>query len=84
MIALDGEREVGFGEDDEIRIVLETDAVRTVDVGACMDYAARNGLFRVDEPRGPDARAPGRASLAPSVPGAAAPGAPSAIRAART
>ena len=84
MIALDGEREVGFGEDDEIRIVLETDAVRTVDVGACMDYAARNGLFRVDEPRGQDARAPGRASLAPSVPGAAAPGAPSAIRAART
>ena len=49
MIALDGEREVGFGEDDEVRIVLEPDAVRTVDVEACMDYAARNGLFRVDE-----------------------------------
>ena len=48
MIALDGEREVGFGEDDEVRIVLEPDAVRTVDVEACMDYAARNGLFRVD------------------------------------
>ena len=23
--------------------------MRTVDVEACMDYAARNGLFRVDE-----------------------------------
>ena len=51
MIALDGEREVGFGEDDEVRIVLEPDAVRTVDVEACMDYAARNGLFRTDERR---------------------------------
>ena len=48
MIALDGEREVGFGEDDEVRITLEPDAVRTVDVAGCMDYAARNGLFRVD------------------------------------
>ena len=51
MIALDGEREVGFDEDDEVRIVLEPDAVRTVDVEACMDYAARNGLFRVHEHR---------------------------------
>ena len=51
MIALDGEREVGFDEDDEVRIVLEPDAVRTVDVEACMAYAARNGLFRVDEHR---------------------------------
>ena len=51
MIALDGEREVGFGEDDEVRIVLEPDAVRTVDVEACMDYAARHGLFRVGERR---------------------------------
>ena len=68
MIALDGEREVGFGEDDEVRIVLEPDAVRTVDVKACMDYAARNGLFRVDGPRGQDARSPGRASPAAGVP----------------
>ena len=60
MIALDGEREVGFDEDDEVRIVLESDAVRTVDVEACMGYAARNGLFRVDERRGPETlRAPG-------------------------
>ena len=58
MIALDGEREVGFGEDDEVRIVLEPDAVRTVDVEACMDYAARNGLFRVDEGRALDAAHP--------------------------
>ena len=84
MIALDGEREVGFGEDDEVRIVLEPDAVRTVDVKACMDYAARNGLFRVDGPRGQDARSPGRASPAAGVPGEAAPGAPPAIRGART
>ena len=56
MIALDGEREVGFGEGDEVRIVLESDAVRTVDVEACMDYAARNGLFRVDAPHVPEAR----------------------------
>ena len=55
MIAFDGEREVGFGEDDEVRIVLEPDAVRTVDVAACMDYAARNGLFRVDGNRAPGA-----------------------------
>ena len=58
MIALDGEREVGFGEDDEVRIVLEPDAVRTVDVDACMDYAARNGLFRVDGRRALDAASP--------------------------
>ena len=58
MIALDGEREVGFDEDDEVRIVLEPDAVRTVDVEACMDYAARNGLFRVDERRVLDAARP--------------------------
>ena len=58
MIALDGEREVGFGEDDEVRVVLEPDAVRTVDVEACMDYAARNGLFRVDGHRALDAAPP--------------------------
>lgn len=46
MIALDGEREVAFGEGDEVRIALEPDAVRTVDVEACMEYAARNGLLR--------------------------------------
>ena len=61
MIALDGEREVGFGEDDEVRIVLEPDAVRTVDVEACMDYAARHGLFRVDGHRGPEAALRSRA-----------------------
>ena len=54
MIALDGEREIAFGEDDEVRIVLEPDAVRTVDVEACMDYAARHGLFRRDERRALD------------------------------
>ena len=51
MIAFDGEREVGFTEEDDVRIVLEPDAVRTVDVEACMNYAARHGLFRVEEGR---------------------------------
>ncbi len=61
MIALDGEREVGFGEEDEVSVVLEPDAVRTVDVPACMDYAARNGLFRVGGRRVLEAaRAPDR------------------------
>ena len=59
MIALDGEREVGFGEDDEVRIVLEPDAVRTVDVEACMHYAARKGLFRGEERCALDSERPG-------------------------
>ena len=54
MITLDGEREVAFGEDDEVRIVLEPDAVRTVDAEACMDSAARHCLFRHDERRALD------------------------------
>ena len=64
MIALDGEREVGFGEDDEVRIVLEPDAVRTVDVEACMVYAAQHGLFRRDAPRslGAELRPGGRSA----------------------
>ena len=69
MIALDGEREVGFDEDDEVRIVLEPDAVRTVDVEACMHYAARNGLFRVDERRALDAARPPGDRSAPVVGG---------------
>lgn len=45
-IALDGEREFAFDENDEVSITLETDAFRTVNVSACMQYAARKGLMR--------------------------------------
>jgi predicted polyphosphate/ATP-dependent NAD kinase len=45
-IALDGERELSFSEMDEVSITLETNAFRTVDVAACMQYAARHGLMR--------------------------------------
>jgi len=45
-VALDGEREVSFSERDEVTIRIEEHAFRTVDVGACMRYAAMNGLMR--------------------------------------
>lgn len=45
-IALDGERELSFDENDEVSVTLETAAFRTVNVGACMQYAARHGLMR--------------------------------------
>ncbi|MDP9136602.1 MAG: NAD(+)/NADH kinase [Pseudomonadota bacterium] len=45
-IALDGERELSFSPEDDVSIVLETDAFRTVNVSACMHYAARQGLMR--------------------------------------
>jgi predicted polyphosphate/ATP-dependent NAD kinase len=45
-IALDGERELSFNEADAVSVTLETNAFRTVDVRACMLYAARHGLMR--------------------------------------
>ena len=45
-IALDGERELSFSRQDRVTVTLEEDAFRTVDAGACMHYAARNGLFQ--------------------------------------
>jgi predicted polyphosphate/ATP-dependent NAD kinase len=45
-IALDGERELSFDEDDTVTIKLERDAFRTVNVSACMQYAAKHGLMR--------------------------------------
>jgi predicted polyphosphate/ATP-dependent NAD kinase len=45
-VALDGERELSFSERDRVKIALEEDAFRTVNVAAIMDYAARNGLMR--------------------------------------
>ena len=52
-IALDGERELSFDEDQNVTVALECDAFRTIDVSACMKYAARKGLMRN--------RGPGRA-----------------------
>ena len=45
-IALDGERELSFSERDTVTLTLEENAFRTIDVGACMIYAARQGLFQ--------------------------------------
>ncbi len=46
-IALDGERELSFGSGDDITIELVPDAFRTVNVSACMHYAAKHGLLRM-------------------------------------
>ena len=43
--ALDGERELTFGEGDEVSIRLEVDAFRTVNVPGCMAYAVKHGLL---------------------------------------
>jgi predicted polyphosphate/ATP-dependent NAD kinase len=45
-VALDGERELSFSERDRVVLTLRDKAFRTVDVAACMQYAARNGLMR--------------------------------------
>lgn len=45
-IALDGERELSFDEDDDVSITLQVAAFRTVNVSACMHYAAKKGLMR--------------------------------------
>jgi predicted polyphosphate/ATP-dependent NAD kinase len=44
-IALDGEREITFSERDRIQVTLRQAAFRTIDVAACMSFAASNGLF---------------------------------------
>ena len=49
--ALDGERELTFGEADEVSIRLEVDAFRSVNVSACMADAAGRGLL-VHDPNG--------------------------------
>lgn len=48
-IALDGERELSFTRDDDVTIELVTDAFRTVNVSACMQYASRHGLMRMNQ-----------------------------------
>lgn len=44
-IAFDGEREVTFGEGDEVRVTLRGNAFRTIDIEACMAHAAGEGRF---------------------------------------
>lgn len=44
-IALDGERELTFSERDEVTVTLREAAFRTVDVSACMAFAAAEGRF---------------------------------------
>jgi hypothetical protein len=46
-IALDGEREIFFSEQDQISIMLTADAFRTIDIGAVMHFAATHGLMRI-------------------------------------
>ena len=45
-IALDGEREITFDEKHSLEITLTNDAFHTIDVGAVMHYAAKQGLMR--------------------------------------
>ena len=44
-LAFDGEREVTFSHEDEVRIILSDAAFRTIDVSACMAHAATKGRF---------------------------------------
>lgn len=46
VVALDGEREIEFGDGDHVTITLRENAFRTVDVSRCMQTAATAGLFR--------------------------------------
>lgn len=46
-IALDGERELSFRAGDAVTIELKRDAFTTVNVSACMHYAAKRGLMRM-------------------------------------
>ena len=46
IVALDGERELAFGPADEVTITLHENAFRSIDVAACMRYAAATGLMR--------------------------------------
>jgi predicted polyphosphate/ATP-dependent NAD kinase len=52
-IALDGERELSFSQGDEVTVELVANAFKTVNVGACMHYAARHGLMRTNSKHEP-------------------------------
>jgi NAD+ kinase len=46
IVALDGERELAFSANDEVSVTLREGAFASIDVAACMRYAARAGLMR--------------------------------------
>uniref|UniRef100_UPI00333F8D7E ATP-NAD kinase family protein n=1 Tax=Castellaniella defragrans TaxID=75697 RepID=UPI00333F8D7E len=46
VVALDGEREITFGPDDVLTVTLRERAFRSIDVSACLRYAAEQGLLR--------------------------------------
>jgi predicted polyphosphate/ATP-dependent NAD kinase len=48
VIALDGEREIEFGSNDEVLVRLELDGPFTIDVEAVMRWAARQSLFQIE------------------------------------
>ena len=50
MIALDGEREIDYGPEDQVKVTLVQNAFNTIDVSACMRYAGEKRLFRADLP----------------------------------
>ena len=45
VVALDGEREIAFGPDDRVAVVLERDGPLTVEIARAMELAARSGLL---------------------------------------
>ncbi|WP_296650788.1 NAD(+)/NADH kinase [Paraburkholderia sp.] len=46
IVALDGEREMAFGKHDEVFVTLHENAFSSIDVAACMSYAAGAHLMR--------------------------------------
>jgi len=46
-VAVDGEREIEFGHDDQVEVVLDSDGPRTVDVARTLHIAATRGLLDV-------------------------------------
>ena len=46
IVALDGEREMAFAASDTVTVTLREGAFNSIDVAACMRYAARTGLMR--------------------------------------
>ena len=47
VVALDGEREIAFGPNDRVAVVLETDGPLTVEIPRAMELAARSGLLEL-------------------------------------
>ena len=45
VVALDGEREIAFGSEDRVAVVLEPDGPLTVEIPRAMELAARSGLL---------------------------------------